>query len=414
MLINFAWQSLLARKVTVGLTVLSVTISLLVMLAIQHIKQEAKTSFTKTISGVDLIIGARTGQLNLLMYSIFNVGNATNNISWKSYEELSQQKEVAWAIPISLGDSHKGFRVLGTTEAYFEHFKYANKRTISFNQGRSFLGTFEAVIGNHIAQKLNYKVGDAITLSHGISAKSFSEHKHNPFTVVGILAPTGTPIDQTVHVRLDGIEAIHKGWQSGVDLSQYGNYVNHSNHTKTQDLTPTSITAFMVGLNSKLSTFTFQRKVNTYKNEPMLAILPGIALSELWRMMGTVENILAIISWLVLFAALIGLCTIMLAAIRERRHEFSVLRGIGASPWFIFSLIQLESLLIVLISIGVAVLSLWLGLELTQDMLISKYGLNISSWIFSNEKMLPVGLLLLATMLISTIPCIATYRAIEP
>lgn len=192
MLINFAWQSLLARKVTVGLTVLSVTISLLVMLAIQHIKQEAKTSFTKTISGVDLIIGARTGQLNLLMYSIFNVGNATNNISWKSYEELSQQKEVAWAIPISLGDSHKGFRVLGTTEAYFEHFKYANKRTISFNQGRSFLGTFEAVIGNHIAQKLNYKVGDAITLSHGISAKSFSEHKHNPFTVVGILAPTGT------------------------------------------------------------------------------------------------------------------------------------------------------------------------------------------------------------------------------
>ena len=171
---------------------------------------------------------------------------------------------------------------------------------------------------------------------------------------------------------------------------------------------------FMVGLNSKLSTFTFQRKVNTYKNEPMLAILPGIALSELWRMMITVENILAIISWLVLFAALIGLCTIMLAAMRERRHEFSVLRGIGASPWFIFSLIQLESLLIVLISIGVAVLSLWLGLELTQDMLISKYGLNISSWIFSNEKMLPVGLVLLATMLISSIPCIAAYRAIEP
>lgn len=138
MLINFAWQSLLARKVTVGLTVLSVTISLLVMLAIQHIKQEAKTSFTKTISGVDLIIGARTGQLNLLMYSIFNVGNATNNISWKSYEELSQQKEVAWAIPISLGDSHKGFRVLGTTEAYFEHFKYANKRTISFRSQDGF------------------------------------------------------------------------------------------------------------------------------------------------------------------------------------------------------------------------------------------------------------------------------------
>ncbi|MBU2985638.1 ABC transporter permease [Saccharophagus degradans] len=410
MLINFAWQSLLARKVTVGLTVLSVTISLLVMLAIQHIKQEAKTSFTKTISGVDLIIGARTGQLNLLMYSIFNVGNATNNISWKSYEELSQQKEVAWAIPISLGDSHKGFRVLGTTEAYFEHFKYANRRTISFNQGRSFSGTFEAVIGNHIAKKLNYKVGDSITLSHGISAKSFSEHKHNPFTVVGILAPTGTPIDQTVHVRLDGIEAIHKGWQSGVDLSQHA---NHANHTKTQDLTPTSITAFMVGLNSKLSTFTFQRKVNTYKNEPMLAILPGIALSELWRMMGTVENILAIISWLVLFAALIGLCTIMLAAMRERRHEFSVLRGIGASRWFILSLIQLESLFIVAVSIAISITAVAIGFWAAQDVLISNYGLNISSIKFNFETISTIVLVIGATIITSIIPCISAYREKE-
>ncbi|MDO6421224.1 ABC transporter permease [Saccharophagus degradans] len=410
MLINFAWQSLLARKVTVGLTVLSVTISLLVMLAIQHIKQEAKTSFTKTISGVDLIIGARTGQLNLLMYSIFNVGNATNNISWKSYEKLSQQKEVAWVIPISLGDSHKGFRVLGTTEAYFEHFKYANRRTISFNQGRSFSGTFEAVIGNHIAKKLNYKVGDSITLSHGISAKSFSEHKHNPFTVVGILAPTGTPIDQTVHVRLDGIEAIHKGWQSGVDLSQHA---NHANHTKTQDLTPTSITAFMVGLNSKLSTFTFQRKVNTYKNEPMLAILPGIALSELWRMMGTVENILAIISWLVLFAALIGLCTIMLAAMRERRHEFSVLRGIGASRWFILSLIQLESLFIVAVSIAISITAMAIGFWAAQDVLISNYGLNISSIKFNFETISTIVLVIGATIITSIIPCISAYREKE-
>lgn len=413
MLINFACQSLLARKVTVGLTVLSVTISLLVMLAIQHIKQEAKTSFTKTVSGVDLIIGARTGQLNLLMYSIFNVGNATNNISWKSYEELSQQKEVAWAIPISLGDSHKGFRVLGTTEAYFEHFKYANKRSISFNQGRSFSGTFEAVIGNHIAKKLNYKVGDSITLSHGISAKSFSEHKHNPFTIVGILAPTGTPIDQTVHVRLDGIEAIHKGWQSGVDLSQHANHANHANHTKTQDLTPTSITAFMVGLNSKLSTFTFQRKVNAYKNEPMLAILPGIALSELWRMMGTVENILAIISWLVLFAALIGLCTIMLAAMRERRHEFSVLRGIGASRWFILSLIQLESLFIVAVSIAISITAVAIGFWAAQDVLISNYGLNISSIKFNFETISIIVLVIGATIITSIIPCISAYREKE-
>lgn len=331
-------------------------------------------------------------------------------LAGKVMRSFHNKKKSPVAIPISLGDSHKGFRVLGTTEAYFEHFKYANKRTISFNQGYSFSGTFEAVIGNHIAQKLNYKVGDTITLSHGISAKSFSEHKHNPFTVVGILAPTGTPIDQTVHVRLDGIEAIHKGWQSGVDLSQH---TNHANHTKTQDLTPTSITAFMVGLNSKLSTFTFQRKVNAYKNEPMLAILPGIALSELWRMMGMVESILVIISWLVLFAALIGLCTIMLAAMRERRHEFSVLRGIGASRWFILSLIQLESLFIVAVSIAISITAVPIGFWAAQDVLISNYGLNISSIKFNFETISTIVLVIGATIITSIIPCISAYREKE-
>lgn len=405
MLTSLARKSLLSRKVTVGLTVLSITISVLVLLAIQHIKTEAKTSFTNTVSGVDLIVGARTGQLNLLLYSVFRIGNATTNISWDAYQELSQQKQVAWTIPISLGDSHKGFRVLGTTEAYFDHFRYAKKRELEFSQGEPFANTFEAVLGHEVAQKLGYNVGDKITLAHGIGANSFSEHKNNPFTVVGILQPTGTPIDQTVHVRLDGIEAIHEGWQSGVDLSQY-----NTQEPGKQDLTPESITAFMVGLKSKLAIFSFQRKVNKFKGEPLLAILPGIALSELWLMMGMVENILMIISWLVLAAALIGLSTMMLAAMRERRHEFAVLRAIGARPIFIFALIQAESLLIVLISIAVAVAMLTTSLWLAQDILISKFGLNVSAWVLTGDGLMPIGLIISVAIVISILPAVQAYR----
>lgn len=408
MLSRLAWKSLLARKTTVGLTVISITISVLVLLAIQHIKTEAKSSFTNTVSGVDLIVGARTGQLNLLLYSVFRMGNATNNISWDTYNQLSEQKEVAWSIPISLGDSHRGFRVLGTTEAYFKHFRYANKRALEFGQGQAFSNTFEAVVGRDVATKLGYKVGDNIILSHGIGSQSFSQHENNPFTVVGILESTGTPVDQTVHVRLDGIEAIHEGWQSGVNLSQ------STQTSSSRDLTPDSITAFMVGLNSKLSTFTFQRKVNEFKGEPLLAILPGIALSELWRMMAMVENILMIISWLVLVAALIGLSTMMLAAMRERRQEFAVLRAIGARPIFVFSLIQLESLLIVLISIGIAVSTLSAGLWVAQGFLASRFGLNISACVLTSDVWIRVGVTLTVSFLISVLPAISAYRDSNP
>ncbi|HEY7774182.1 MAG TPA: FtsX-like permease family protein [Marinagarivorans sp.] len=404
MLHSLAWKSLLARKVTVCLTVISISISILVLLAIQHIRIDAKTNFTNTVSGVDLIVGARTGQLNLLLYSVFRIGNATNNISWDSYIKLSEQKQVAWTIPLSLGDSHKGFRVLGTTEAYFEHFQYANQRPLALSQGRAFANTFEAVLGRDVARRLGYKVGDSIILAHGIGSKSFSQHKHNPFTIVGILTPTGTPIDQTVHVRLDGLEAIHKGWQSGVDLSQ------HRKPLSNQDLTPSSITAFMVGLNTKLATFTFQRKVNQFNSEPLLAILPGIALSELWRMMAMFEKVLMMISWLVLLAALIGLSTMMLAAMRERRHEFMVLRAIGARPLFIFLLVQVEALLIVVFSIAAAVLALSAGLWLSQELLMSTFGVSVSPWTLSKDVLMPIGLTLLITIVTSVLPAGLAYR----
>ncbi|WP_339075464.1 ABC transporter permease [Teredinibacter turnerae] len=403
MIASLAAKSLWARKVTVGLTIASITISIFVLLAIQHIRVEAKTNFTNTASGVDLIVGARTGQINLLLYSVFRIGNATNNIRWDSYQALASSKAVAWTIPISLGDSHRGFRVLGTTGSYFEHFQYANKRSLTFTQGSPFTGTFEAVLGHEVAARLGYKIGDKITLTHGISANSFSEHKHNPFTIVGILDATGTPVDQTVHVRLDGIEAIHKGWQSGVDLSKY------THISKDPNLTPSSITAFMVGLHSKLSTFTYQRKVNEFEKEALLAILPGIALSDLWRMMGTVENILTFISWLVLGAALIGLTTMMLAAMRERRHEFLVLRAVGSSPLFIFTLIQVESLIVVSMSICLAGLLLSSGLWLAQSFLVSQFGLTISPWVLTGDALVPMLLILGVTVVVSFLPAISAY-----
>ena len=133
---SLAWKSLLNRKTTALLTIMTVAISVILLMGVERIRTQAKSSFANTVSGTDLIVGGRSGQVNLLLYSVFRIGNATNNIDWKSYQEFSQHKSVKWAIPISLGDSHKGFRVMGTNQSYFEHFRYGSKQPLTFTQGK--------------------------------------------------------------------------------------------------------------------------------------------------------------------------------------------------------------------------------------------------------------------------------------
>ena len=175
-LVVLAAKSLVNRRLTAGLTVLSVAVSVALLVGVERVRSEAKASFTNTISGADLIVGARSGPINLLLYSVFRVGDATNNIGWDSYREIAARPEVAWTIPISLGDSHRGFRVLGTNEDYFEHYRFAGGRSIAFAQGASFVYFNNAVLGADVAASLGYAVGDAIVVSHGIGDISFKHH----------------------------------------------------------------------------------------------------------------------------------------------------------------------------------------------------------------------------------------------
>jgi putative ABC transport system permease protein len=354
-----------------------------------------------------LIVGARSGQLNLLLYSVFRLGNATNNISWQHYQAIKQHRQVAWTIPLSLGDSHRGFRVIGTTPDYFKYFQYGQKQALSFATGQSFAGVYEAVIGAAVAEKLGYQLGEQIILSHGVGAVSFSQHKDHPFTVVGILAPTGTPVDQSVHVSLAGIEAIHVGWQG---TAPRPGTTPKLTEAELAALEPTQITAFLVGLKSKVATFALQRQINEFKAEPLTAILPGAALAELWQMLAMVENLLLVITSLVLIAALIGMVTTLLAAMKERQREMAILRAVGARPAQLFWLIQLEVLLITLSSMVLAFGLLCLVLWGLQPILSNQYGLVISAFAWHSHTLwLFTGLAGLALVL-GALPSYLTYR----
>ena len=400
MLFNIAWKSLLNRKTTAWLTVLSIAVSTFVLLGVNHLRIEAKHSFSKTISGTDLIVGSRTGNINLLMYSVFKIGNATNNIPWRTYQQLLSDKRIQWAVPISLGDSHRGYRVMGTTNQYFSHYKYGAQRHLDFEQGKAFSKTFETVIGYDVAQKLNYHVGDPIVLSHGTGSNSFTKHDKNPFTISGILKPTGTPVDKTVHVSLQGIEAIHVNWK-GVDVKQ-------TEHVAA-NLVPKSVTAVMLGLKRKVDVFKIQREINTDRSYPLLAILPGVVLSELWQMMQAVEQILIIICGLVLLSSLLGMSTMLLSTMHSRQKELALMRAIGAHPFFIFMMIQIEAVALTLGGILVGMLGLTVTLLLGQSIISSHYGIFIELNFFNLDTFKFCGFILIASVLLTLFPSIHAY-----
>ncbi|HCH0925864.1 TPA: ABC transporter permease [Vibrio parahaemolyticus] len=404
--IKLAWKSLMNRKATAVLTIMTVAISVILLLGVERIRTQAKDSFANTISGTDLIVGGRSGQVNLLLYSVFRIGNATNNIDWKSYQEFSQHRAVDWAIPISLGDSHKGFRVMGTNHSYFEHYKYGSKQPLTFSKGKEFNGLFETVLGSDVAKQLGYQIGSEIIIAHGISDVGFSRHDKLPFKVVGILAPTGTPVDKTVHVSLEAIEAIHVGWESGARLGP----TPDAKVLQERDFQPKQITAMLVGLKSRIQTFALQRQINNYPKEPLSAIMPGVALHELWGMMSVAEQALMAVSGLVVIAGLLGMLSSLLTSLQERRREMAILRAMGARPRHVFSLLISEASLLTAAGIVTGVLGLYAILALLQPLIQQHYGINLTLSTLSAYEWMLLSFVQCAGIVIGFIPAFRAYR----
>lgn len=407
MFFKVAGYSLLYRKFSVLLTILSVTISTFVLLGIEHIRAEARESFNNSVSGVDLIVGARTGQLNLLLYSVFHIGHATNNIAWASYQALLTDHKIAWAIPISLGDSHRGYRVVGTTPDFFTHYRYGEQQPLKFTTGRAISQRFDVVLGAQVAKSLGYRRDDSIHLVHGIGRTQFSVHDEHAFNIVGILKPTGTPIDHALYVSLEGMEAIHLNWRDGVKLPSQ---MLADTEINTRPLTPKTITAILVGLETKMATFQVQRQINDYRKEPLMAILPGITLTELWQITRTMENTLQLIAALVLLSSLLGLSTLLLSSIRERQREIAVLRAIGARPAFVFWMIELEALLIVLSGIVLALIALGIATQSAQMFLAENYGLFITPFALNPTTLTMLSMIIAGALLLAILPALSAYR----
>ena len=342
-----AMKSAWARRLTLGIALIAIALASALLLAVERIRHDARQSFTQSVSGVDLVVGARSGSVQLMLYAVFHSGSATHNLRWDSFEALASHPAIDWAVPLSLGDGHRGFPVLGTSTDYFTRFRYADARPLAFGAGRPFARVFEVVLGSEVARELGYPINARITLNHGM-AELGPEHGDKPFTVVGILKPTGTPVDRTALVNLESITAIHLDWAGGAPLpgvsipaEQVGKF----------ELQPKEITAMLVGLKNRADVFRLQRHINGYKGEALMAVMPGVALDELWQTLATVEKTLLALSSLVVLVGLAGLAATLLAGLDQRRRELAILRSLGAGPRDLFLMLAVEGILVT--SLGV-------------------------------------------------------------
>ena len=428
MLLRLAWLSLMNRRATVLLTILSVACSVMLLLGVERVRQESRESFLSTVSGTDLVVGARSGGPQLLLQAVFNVGFPTQNLSRASYAMIAEDRRVEWIIPLSMGDMLRGFRVVGTTTDFRDHYRFARDQGLQLTQGSWFIDDQTAVLGAEVARELGYTVGQSIVVSHGAGEISFVHHDEHPFAVSGVLAPTGTPVDRVVLVSLAGVDAMHADFVGAAEHDHdvtaplaaamaaaiardthhdhdHGHdhdhvHDEHCNHGLDGLVGTGSLSALLVGLNDRAAALGVQRMINTYEAEALTAVLPGVALQELWSVLGVVERVLLFLGGFVVVVGLLGMLSNLLGTLDQRRREMAILRSVGARPRHLLLLLVGESFWVsamgALLGLGLLSVAMLVGTPLLE----ARYGLHFAlAWPTANEWVLLVVIVTAGTLI---------------
>ena len=407
-MLSLLLKSMRSRLIPTSLVTISLMASMVLLLSIERIQQGAEEGFNQSISGVDAIIGPRSSSIELVLYTVFHLGRPTNNITTKTVNDVKLRGDISWLVPIALGDSHKGFRVVATEPNYFEHIKYANGQPLVFSKGVAFAELSEAVLGSDVAEKLSYRVGSKIQITHGSVESIGSKHDDFSFVVTGILNKTGTPIDQAIFLDLKGYELLHLGWKSGKKIFNLDD-INLSSLPEDA-LIPKTVTAAFIGLKSKLTLFNFSKNIREYPKEAISAVIPGIALSELWSIVGLVDKGFQLLSWIIIAISLIAMVTLIIASLDNRKQEMTIYRANGASPKFLAMMVLCESLVIGLTAIVGAIILVTIVTYFATVQLNLALGISPSFKWISMGEITVFSFILLAGALSSLIPAVMVFR----
>jgi len=460
LLLSLAWRSLRNRPVTSILTVAAVALSITLLLGVEQARRGMRESFTGTIKGTDLVVGARGGTLQLLLGSVFGIGSPTGSVPYSVYEQWAKHPAIRWTVPLAIGDSHRGYRVIGTTPALFEHWRYRSSGTLQFAEGKVIATDGDMVLGSEVAEKLGYRIGSEVTVGHGLNAVAgLGDHETHPFIVTGILRPTFTPLDRALFVTLDGIEAMHEAEHEELAATGAGAMPGAEvppampdaepppmpgaapppampdaepptmpgaipppampgragpAYTPPENIfqdEPRALSAFLVGTRTRFETLQLQREINQFKAEPLTAVIPGVTLAELWRTLGTVEGGLRLVGALTIVVGLIGMLVALYSSLEARRREMAVLRAVGARPGMIVSLLVLESGMLTLLGCALGVGLTMGGFSLAQGVIEARTGVHIVVQAPGALEWIYIGVVLTAGVLVGLVPAWRAYRS---
>ena len=482
-MLRLSLKSLWNRRFIAVLTILSIGLSVALILGVERLREGARDGFTNSASGIDLILAPRGNSVQILMATVFGVGSTGTGLAWETFEQVEDMPQVAWAVPIQMGDNHRGYPVIGTTAGYFEHFRHSGGQSLTFAAGLAFdnVSPDAAVVGAEVAERFGYAPGAVIVNAHGAGAVSFDMHDDAPFTITGVLAPTGTAVDRMVFVTIQGFDEIHAsrtpppedpfdigaagrapvGAEHGdtagdVDdphedehadnadtehdhgegaLDAHEEHDHHeandhaapiANHLLDQEAhedehghsealddhrhEPETINAVFVGLSDRTAILGIQRTLSELRTDPVSAVMPAVALAELWGITGTAENVMRAMAWAVALAGLIGMLVMLSATLDTRRREFAILRSVGATPPRIFGLIITEAAVLVGAGLLFGLVLLTLATFVANPILLTHFGVTLGLGGFGLWELAVIGMIFCAGLVTAFIPAFRVYR----
>jgi len=452
---KIAWRSIQQRSLASALTAFSMSLGVALVVAVIVIHGVIEQSFRRGAQGYDLIVGPKGSPLELVLATVYHLGTASGTMPYSVYDELVNGTDFAAdvdvAVPLCMGDTFKGFRVIGTIPDIFDRVEYLDGRKYQFAEGRNFRSEapFEAVFGAMAARKTGLKAGGKFAPVHGSLAESGQEHRAQ-FDVVGVLAPTGTPNDRAVFVNIEGFYRMHAAGHedAGQDaaaapagkheegkaeakpdakkepaedakpgaakkgaLASGGDAHAAHDHDELSD-EHKRLTAVLVGVNPNVTAI---RRVALpkliAKGLDVQAVAPSEQIDRLLvGIVGNIQLILLILAVMIVIVAGIGIMVSIYNSMSDRRHEIAVIRALGARRATVMVVVLLES---ILLALGGGAIGLLLGHGLTgvlAPLIADQTGVSVNPLQFQlSELILIPGLIVLAST-VGYLPAVVAYR----
>lgn len=371
--------------------VLLLAMGIAVILTLVHLNQQIDNRFRQDLQGIDLVVSGKGSPLQIILANVFHIDTPTGNIPVSEANALKTNNLVKSAIPLALGDNYNGYRIVGTTTDYIDHYH------AELAQGRLYTTAMEAVVGSEVAAKYHSRVGEQIVGAHGL-VNSDDLHTDFPYTIVGVLKPTGGVIDRLVLTPIESVWHVHEH----PDADDPEEVAYKKEHPWNE------ITALLISYKSPLAAAQLPRFVN--KSSSMQAASPAFEVARLTKLMGTGSDVLSAFGILLIGFSAFGLFVTLYNAMNERRYDIALMRALGATRGRIFSFVMAEALTLGVAGIVLGVVLSEGFLRLTAAWIKQTKHITLQPVSFGVLDGYVIGAALTISLLAGLIPALKAYR----